>query len=176
LRIIGGKYKGKRLNAPANILVRPTTDFAKEGLFNILNNRIDWKESSVLDLFAGIGGLSLEATSRGALTVRVVEINPLACRWLKETAKQMKILNYCVEKSDALHWLRENNLRFDLILADPPYEFAHYKELIELVRSSAMAEEASFVLEHRKSMSFLDTPGFVEERTYGEVRFSFFES
>lgn len=174
MRIIGGKFKGRRLVAPKQIPARPTTDFAKESLFNMLNNRLSWGETNMLDLFSGIGSISLEAISRGANSVTSVDLNFPAIKWYQQLQREFNISNWKIAKQDAFKWLDQNSEQFDLIFADPPYDAEFYPLLIEKILSEKLAEDGTFVLEHRKSDSFEQHPNFEFDRVYGEVRFSFF--
>jgi 16S rRNA (guanine966-N2)-methyltransferase len=176
LRIVGGKFKGRRLLAPSSIPARPTTDYAKEALFNILQNQMEWEECEMLDLFSGIGSISLEAISRGAKSVTSIDKHPKAIHWLKNVTNALSISNLIFQREDAFKWLNKNEKQFDLVFADPPYEFAQYDELIEVVLNRALKADANFILEHRQSGSFVKHSNFVEDRTYGEVRFSFFRN
>jgi 16S rRNA (guanine966-N2)-methyltransferase len=176
LRIIGGKLKGKRLLAPTSIPARPTTDYAKESLFNILNNRISWSETNMLDLFAGIGSISLEAASRGALSVTCLDQNFHSIKWLENCKQSLKLTQVTTIKSEAFKWLKTNTeKKFDLIFADPPFDFPNYDDLIILSLEKRVSSESIFILEHRQSVSFAEHTNFAEERSYGEVRFTFFE-
>ena len=171
MRIISGTLKGKRITAPNNLPVRPTTDFAKEALFNILNNEWYFDEITVLDLFSGIGGISLEFASRGAKKVTSVD-NFYGCvKFLDETAKQLKL--------DVLKYLDKQPIKkFDIIFADPPYDLDEeaYKKIPDLVMNNQWLEEGgNFILEHPSNISFVDHPNFIQHKKYGNVHFSFFE-
>ena len=175
MRIIGGQFKGRRLQAPKGLPARPTTDFAREALFSILNAQIEWEQCKVLDLYAGLGGLSLECLSRGAHSVCSVEKHGKTVRWLHGVRDQLTIENWEVHKADVDRFLTKNTDTFNLILADPPYDHEDYDELISEVLKKHLEPNGSFVLEHRQSRSFASHRNLVAERTYGEVRFSFFE-
>lgn len=176
MRIIAGSLKGRRLWAPASIPARPTTDYARESLFNILNHEIDWSETDFLDLFAGIGGISLEAASRGARNVVAVDLSYHSVRWINQCAQQFGLAQLRAQKADALVWLKKNTAHFDLVFADPPYTFEQYPALIDSVLKSTLPTGNLFILEHRQSKSFAEHPNFAFDRTYGEVRFSFFRN
>lgn len=175
MRIVGGALKGRRLRAPSSIPARPTTDYAKESLFNILHHQLDWTETDLLDLFAGIGSISFEAASRGARQVVAVDLHHASIRWIQKTASELQLDQLTAIRSDALKWLEHGSRTFELVFADPPYEFAHYTELITHVLNTALTPKGLFILEHRQSGSFEEHPNFVSDRTYGEVRFSFFK-
>lgn len=174
MRIIGGSHRGRRYRAPSNIPARPTTDYAKESLFNILDHKIAWDECYMLDLFAGIGGVSLEAASRGCAEITCIDINSKSVAWIKKISDEFGFNNIKPQKLDALKWLKRNNDKFDLVFADPPYDFDKYEPLIDSVLKTALKPSGLLVLEHRQSGSFAEHANFIEDRTYGEVRFSIF--
>ena len=180
MRIISGTLKGRRITVPNNLPVRPTTDFAKEALFNILNNEWYFDEVTVLDLFSGIGGISLEFASRGAKKVTSVD-NYYGCiKFLDETAQQLKLDEIITTvKNDVLKYLdKQPTKKFDIIFADPPYdmEVESYKKIVELIFANQWLDEGgNFVLEHPSNISFDDHPNFVQHKKYGNVHFSFFE-
>lgn len=175
MRIVGGKFRGRRLQAPKQIPARPTTDFAKESLFNMLNNRLDWHQTSMLDLFSGIGSISIEAISRGAKQVTSVDANFAAVKWYYNLTNELKITNWKVVKQDVFKWLNQNEHKFDFIFADPPYDAEYYPILIEKILIEKLNIDGIFVLEHRKSDSFENHSMFDFDRVYGEVKFSFFK-
>jgi 16S rRNA (guanine966-N2)-methyltransferase len=175
LRIVGGSHKGRKFRAPSSIPARPTTDFAKEALFNILQHEISWPESNMLDLFAGIGSISLEAASRGAMNVVSIDLNNASIRWINQVCKELDLKCISTVKSDALKWLNFNETKFDLVFADPPYDFDNYDKLIDLVLTRTLASDGIFILEHRRTTSFAHYDFFLSERKYGEVKFSTFK-
>ena len=180
MRIISGTLKGRRITAPNNLPVRPTTDFAKEALFNILNNEGQFDEVIVLYLLSGIGVISLEFASRGAKKVTSVD-NYYGCiKFLDETAQQLKLDEIITTvKNDVLKYLdKQPTKKFDIIFADPPYdmEVESYKKIVELIFTNQWLDEGgNFVLEHPSNISFDDHPNFVQHKKYGNVHFSFFE-
>jgi 16S rRNA (guanine966-N2)-methyltransferase len=177
LRIIGGNNRGRKIHVPPGISLRPTTDFAKESLFNILNNLIDYQNLAVLDLFAGTGSISYEFYSRGSNPVVAVEINPRCSDFIFRTATQLRYSGLSVVKSDALHYLKQTGTKWDVIFADPPYDFPHIREVYQLVFERKMLRpEGIFILEHDKSLDLKDEPGFFDHRHYGKVNFSFFSN
>ena len=178
MRIVSGKYKGKRISAPKNLPVRPTTDMAKEALFNILNNRFYFDEISVLDLFAGIGSISLEFASRGCDKVVAVDQHPGCIRFLDQTSQSIQANIQCV-RSDAYVYLEKTAMKFDVIFADPPYDMdkAEFEKIIQLVIERDLLEpDGLLVIEHRAKMKFEDHVAFSESRKYGSSAFSFFSS
>ena len=178
MRIIAGKYKGKRIEAPKNLPVRPTTDMAKEALFNILNNRYYFDEISVLDLFAGIGSISLEFASRGCDEIISVDQHPGCVRFLEKTSLALEAGLRCV-KSNAFTFIKNSKRPFDVIFADPPYDLerSEFEKIVNLVVDrNLLKPEGSLILEHRSKMKFDEHPAFVESRKYGSSSFSFFSS
>jgi 16S rRNA (guanine966-N2)-methyltransferase len=175
LRIIGGRFKGRRINPPSDFKARPTTDFAREGLFNILNNRVDFEAIDVLDLFSGTGSISYEFASRGALSVHLVEKDVRHILGIKKVIKELKFENIKPVHIDVKAYLKACSVRYDIVFADPPYELAWLKELPDLVtQSGVIREDGFFILEHPRDLSFSEHKLFFEHRNYGGVNFSFF--
>jgi len=175
VRIIGGDLKGRLISPPAGFRARPTTDFARESLFNILNNRFDFSDISVLDLFAGTGAVSIEFASRGSKDIDLVEIEPRHCSFIRKTLENLKISTVKVHRISVQEWLKACHKRYDIIFADPPYEISWLKDLPAMVmRSGACGDDTVFILEHPKSLDFQSYTGFTEHRNYGNVNFSFF--
>lgn len=176
MRIISGKFRGKRLQAPKNLPARPTTDFAKEALFNILGNRLDFHDLRVLDLFSGTGNLSFELVSRGAPFVLAIDNNFGCTRFIANTAKKLEADEIKVYKSDVFKYLKNSRDQFDLIIADPPYDLDNKTEIIDLIfEKELLSEDGIFVLEHPDQDSFSNHTNFVEHRSYSTVNFSLFE-
>lgn len=178
MRIIGGSLRGRRFDPPMkNWKTRPTTDFAKEALFNILENQFDFPSVSALDLFAGTGNISLELVSRGCPMVTLVEKFAPAIRFVANISKELGIYDHLeLVKSDVRQFLQSNTRSFDLIFADPPYDLPWLKELPDLILNAASSKEGTIVvIEHPSTISFSEHPGFYEERKYGQSVFSFFE-
>ena len=177
MRIIGGKYKGRRIVPPANLKARPTTDFAKEGLFNVLNNKIDFEGITVLDLFAGTGSISYEFVSRGVVQAHLVEKDYNNFLAIKKIIKQLELPNIKPIHIDVVAFLKTCNIKYDLIFADPPFNLSWIDELPDLILNANILNAGGlFILEHSKSKNFSDRPFFLETRSYGEVYFSFFIS
>lgn len=175
MRIIAGKLKGRRLNPPADLPVRPTTDMARESLFNILNNYVDFDECAVLDLFAGTGAVSIEFLSRGAKSVTAVDINNACSDYIKTEAARLELPNLRVVRADVFDLLRRANRQFDLVFADPPYAINNLETLPDLVFSHQLLnEDGIFILEHPREYSFENHPRFWQHRNYGKVNFTFF--
>ena len=181
-RIISGTWKAKRISAPKNFDVRPTTDFAKEALFSIIENRyrFDYASISVLDLFAGIGSISLEFASRDCKDVTSVEMNPKHSAFINSTAAELEMaLQVNVQRGDVFEYLKKNRKRktYEIIVADPPFEteVSKYNELISLVlNNNYLKENGVFILEHQ-SRTKLEHPNITDTRKYGNVSFSFFK-
>jgi len=181
-RIISGKWKAKRISAPKNFDVRPTTDFAKEALFSIIENRfrLDYSSISVLDLFAGIGSLTLEFASRECKDVTSVEMNGKHATFINMVATELDMQPQInVHRADVYEYLKKNRNRktYQLIVADPPFETeeSKYNELISLVlNNNYLDENGVFILEHQ-SRTKLQHPNLLDTRKYGNVSFSFFE-
>lgn len=176
MRIISGKYKGRRINPPNNITARPTTDFAKESLFNLLANRIDFEGIDMLDLFAGTGGIGIEFISRGAREVIAVEKAHTQQNFIISTSKLLDIQQLNVVRGDVFRYLNTCRLQFDFIFADPPYALPELPKLPDLIfEKELLRKEGWFVLEHSDKNDFHLHPHFVEHRQYGSVNFSFFQ-
>ena len=177
MRIISGKYKGRRINPPSNFTARPTTDYARESLLNILTNRIDFEAVNILDLFAGTGSISYEFASRGALVVHLVEKNPKHMSFIRRMVDEMKFDNIKPIHIDVKSFLKTCRFKYDIVFADPPYDLTWLDTLPELVASSGvLKEEGVFILEHPKDLRFSSHKLFFEHRNYGSVNFSFFRS
>lgn len=177
MRIISGKHKGKRLIAPAKLPVRPTTDYAKEALFNILNNQYYFDQLSILDLFAGTGNISFEFASRGAKQITTVDAHYGCIKYINKIKDE---LDYPILpiKSDAFTYLEKALIKADIIFADPPYDFTKeaFAKIPELVKQRALLlEEGILIVEHSKHTDLSDLEGFSEQRKYGGSIFSFFE-
>lgn len=174
MRIISGTYRGRRLAPPKNITARPTTDFAKESLFNLLNNRICFEDAEMLDLFAGTGGIGLEFISRGAREVTAVELAHTQQNFIIQACKQLGINNLHLVRGDVFKFINACHVQYDFIYADPPYALDRLTELPDLVLP-LLKEEGLFVLEHGKTNDFSSHPHWQCTREYGSVHFSFFQ-
>ena len=176
MRIISGIYGGRRLSPPKNITARPTTDFAKESLFNLLNNRMDLEGIDMLDLFAGTGGIGIECISRGAREVTAVEIAHVQQNWIISCCKQLGIRNLSVIRGDVFKFLSACRTKYDLIFADPPYALDELPTLPDVIlEREVLKEDGWLVIEHGKDTDFTSHPRHIETRTYGSVHFSFFQ-
>ncbi len=176
MRIIGGRLKGKTILPPQGYKARPTTDFAKEGLFNILNNEYEMEGLQVLDLFGGTGAISYEFSSRGASMVYCVEMLPANAGFIKSQAAKFGMNNLTVVRHNVFEFLDICHEKFDLIFADPPYALEDLATLPDKVFARDILHPgAYFILEHPEEYNFKDHPKFVKEKKYGNVHFSFFE-
>lgn len=176
MRIVSGRLKGRRIIAPKKLPVRPTTDMAKEGLFNILNNRLRFQEIEVIDLFAGIGSISFEFISRGTERITAVDANYDCIKFLTKTCDDLDLSLHII-KSDVFDFLEKTPLKADLIFADPPYDLPveEFETIENTVRErSLLNEDGLLIIEHSKHMSLEHISTFSEQRRYGNSIFSFF--
>lgn len=177
MRIIGGTHKSRRFNPPSNLKARPTTDFAKEGLFNVLDNLITFEGIQVLDLFSGTGSISYECASRGAANIYSVELNFQNSMYIKSTAKELGFTAIKAIKGDAFKFMASCGAKFNFIFADPPYALETLSTIPDKVfEAGILAEDGVFVLEHGRNNSFKEHSYFSEERRYGNVHFSIFRN
>lgn len=176
MRIIGGRLGGRRIKPPANMPhTRPTTDMAKEGLFNILQNAYGIDGADTLDLFGGTGCISFELASRGASSLTVVEKDPRMCAFIESTAAQLGIDNLRLVRQDVFRFLEVCTSDFDIVFAGPPYALSDIERLPALVLGRGLLrEEGCFVLEHTPRNDFSDHPRLHRTRSYGTTVFSFF--
>ena len=176
MRIIGGSLKGKEIDPPRNYRARPTTDFAREGLFNILDNEYEMEGLRVLDLFAGTGAVSLEFISRGAEHVWCVEMNPQNAAFISSEARRLGVSNLTVVRHNVFDFLPLCIEKFDIVFADPPYALENLQSIPDKVYEAGIIHPGGyFILEHGDEHSFTTHPLFVKEKHYGRVHFSFFE-
>ena len=181
MRIITGKYKGRHFDIPRTFKARPTTDFAKENIFNVLVQYVDFDGAEALDLFSGTGSISLELMSRGCSRVVSVELDRDHHRFIQDCMKKLTansqepIANIIPIRGAVFRFLKSCKQQFDFIFADPPYALKELATLPDLVfERQVLKEEALFVLEHGKDYDFSEHPHFVEHRQYGSVNFSLF--
>ncbi len=176
MRIISGKYKGRHFSPPKNLKARPTTDVAKEALFDILNNRIDYEETRVLDMFGGTGSISLEFASRGCPSVTLLEMNATNYAFIKKTITELKAEEINAIKGDTFKYVEKCSAKFDMIFADPPYDHPRLKDVPDLIFQNDLLNPGGLlILEHPKDFSFESHPQFLEHRKYGHVNFTFFQ-
>ena len=177
MRIISGKHKSKRLHAPKNLPVRPTTDMAKEALFNIINNTYYFHNVSVLDLFSGTGNISYEFGSRGTENITAVDAHFGCVKYINSTSKELD-LDIHVIKSDVFKYLEKSKAKYDIIFADPPYDFDKelFEKIVNLVfENNLLNEEAVLIVEHSKHTDLSTNENFSYSKKYGGNMFSFFE-
>ena len=177
MRIISGSCGGRTIVPPKNLRARPTTDFAKENLFNVLGNMIDFEQIEVLDLFAGTGSISYEFASRGAKSVTSVEINAVHYNFIKNTAKGFGLNNIHPVKANVFLYVKSCIKQFDVIFSDAPYDLEGSDALVDMVFEKGLLREGGvFVFEHSKNQDFSSHPKFIRQRNYGSVQFSMFEA
>ncbi len=175
MRIISGKYRGRTIVPPRNLRARPTTDFAKENLFNVLGNLVDFEDLDVLDLFSGTGSISYEFASRDARSVTSVEVNSVHHNFIRQTARDLQFENFFAVKANVFLYLKSCTKKFDLIFSDAPYDLEGSEEVIRLVfERDLLAEEGILIFEHSKDQDVSKFPHFWQTRSYGSVQFSFF--
>jgi 16S rRNA (guanine(966)-N(2))-methyltransferase RsmD len=177
MRIIAGKYGGRRIHPPTNMpYTRPTTDIAKEGLFNILQNRVQIEGSKTLDLFGGTGCISYELASRGAADLTIVEKDVQMLGFIKKNIELLKIDNANVLQMDVFQYLNTCTQQYDIIFAGPPYALNTIDDLPRIiVERKLISEVGYFILEHTPRNDYKKFPGYSFERNYGTTIFSFFE-
>ncbi len=176
MRIVAGTHRGRIITPPPSLKARPTTDFAKENLFNSLSNLYDWEDVSFLDLFSGTGSLSYEAASRGAHRVLSVEGNSLHQRFIATTAKSLGFTTIQSVRSNVFTFLKSSFAeKFDIVFADPPYDMEELETIPNLVLEKGLLnEDGLLVFEHSSAFDFSDHPNFTQMKKYGSVHFSLF--
>ncbi len=177
MRIISGTHKGRRIVPDKNFKARPTTDFAKENLFNVLGNSIDFEAITALDLFGGTGGISYELASRGARQITCVEMNVKHFAFIKKTITDLGFENISVLRADVFRFLKSCSKKFDIIFADPPYDLKNITAIPDMVfHKELLLPDGILIIEHGKENNFENHEKFYEKRTYGSVNFSFFRN
>lgn len=175
MRIISGKYGRRRFDVPGNITARPTTDMARENIFNVITNHVDLEGLDALDLFAGTGAVSMEFLSRGCRTVTAVEKASTQQRFIAKVATELGAEGFTLVRGDALRYIASTARAFDVIFADPPYNMPGFAEIPGKVLASRLVKPGTlFVMEHSGAHDFSALPGFVDHRAYGSVNFSLF--
>ncbi len=176
MRIIKGSLQRRLIHPPAKLPVRPTTDLAKESLFNILENKLDFEGITALDLFSGTGNIAYELASRGCERVVAVESNFRCTRFIHETATKFTIENLIVIKANVFRYLKTNREAFDLVFADPPYDMEGFEAFAaQIIEKKILKPDGWLVIEHPKTVDFSSLTGYTETRRYGKVHFSFFQ-
>lgn len=177
MRIISGTHKGRNIIAPTGLPVRPTTDLAKESLFNILANNFDFEDLVVMDLFAGIGSISFEFASRGAAEILAVDMNYKCVEFIKKTAEKLNISTIRTLRFNAFNFMETVHKKFDIVFADPPYELSGIERIPDLIlQKDVLLPGGWFILEHSQAQDFSKHPNLVQHRKYGKVNFSIFQS
>jgi 16S rRNA (guanine(966)-N(2))-methyltransferase RsmD len=178
MRIISGELGGRKINPPGKMPhTRPTTDVAKEGLFNIIENNLEISELKTLDLFGGTGSITYELASRGATDQAIVEKDPLMYEFIKKTASQLHLENLKIIKMDVFRFVDQCNDQFDFIFAGPPYALTNIDELPKLIfEKKLLKPNGWFVLEHTPRNDYKKFPFYKTERNYGTTVFSIFIS
>ncbi len=175
MRIISGSHRGLKLQAPAKLPVRPTTDMAKEALFNIIEQKVNIDEISVLDLFAGTGNISLEFSSRGVKDLTSIDRHADCVRFIQEMNTKLKFTSNLL-RADVFKYLKTCVYKYDLIFADPPYDLPNIPDIIRLVKENNLLNVGGFlIIEHASMQNLSSYKGYVESRKYGSSTFSFFE-
>ena len=176
MRIISGTLGGRMINPPKNLRARPTTDFAKENLFNVLGNMVDFEEIDVLDLFAGTGSISYEFASRGAKSVTSVEINAVHYNFIRTTAKSFGLNNLHPVKANVFLYVKSCPKQFDVIFSDAPYDLEGSEQVVsDVFEKDLLKNDGILIFEHSKSLDFSSHPNFLRQRSYGSVQFSIFK-
>lgn len=175
MRIIRGKYGRRRFDVPTNISARPTTDFARENIFNVIENYIDLDGLDALDIFAGTGAVSFELLSRGCRCVTSIEKAATQQRFITKVAGELGADNLNLVRGDALRYIAAAPRAFDFIFADPPYDMEGFAEIPGAILNSRLVKPGTlFIIEHNKTHDFSSLPGFRDHRAYGSVNFSIF--
>ena len=175
MRIITGEFKGRHFDVPRSFKARPTTDFAKENIFNVMNGYIDFNGIEALDLFAGTGSISLELLSRGCQAVTSIEADRDHAAFIRQCVAKLGVTNHNLIRGDVFRFLKSCRRQFDFIFADPPYALKELPEIPRLILEGDLLNEGGiFVFEHGKNYDFSDHPRFLEHRSYGSVNFSIF--
>ncbi len=177
MRIVSGICKGRAILPPKNFRARPTTDFAKENIFNVVSNYFDFSEVVVLDIFSGTGSISYEFASRGAQRVVSVELDALHQKFIRQTAEQLKLKAIDSVRANAFSYIKGCGEKFDIVFADPPYDLEGIDVLPELIfEHEVLKPEGWFIFEHSKKKDYSHLPHFREKRVYGSVNFSIFQA
>ncbi len=176
MRIIGGKLKGKTILPPAGYKARPTTDFAREALFNILDNEYEFDDLKVLDLFGGTGAVSYEFASRGVGRVYCVEMSRENASFIKTESSRLGLGNVTMVRDNVFDFLNVCHEKFDIVFADPPYAIEGLETIPDKIfEKDILHPDCYFILEHGPGHDFSSHPHFFKQRSYGKVHFTFFK-
>lgn len=174
MRIINGKNRGRKIEAPSSLPVRPTTDLGKESLFNILNNYFYFDRVNVLDLFAGTGNITYEFASRDAVSVTAVDNFQGCTDFIRRTINQLGYEQVSVIRGDAIHFIERSRQKYDIIFADPPYDMVGVEKIADIVfKNNLLKPDGWLVIEHSRSYDFSKHPNFYQHRKYGKLNFTF---
>lgn len=175
MRIITGKYKGRHFDVPHTFKARPTTDFAKENIFNVMLGYVDFADADALDLFAGTGSISLELLSRGCRSVVSVEMDRDHAAFIRRCSEKIGAEGHYLVRGDAVRYIRSARRQFDIVFADPPYQLTGIAALPAMILDGGLVRDGGIlVFEHGRQNDFSDEPRFLEHRAYGSVNFSLF--
>ncbi len=175
MRIVSGSHRSRQIKAPKNLPVRPTTDMAKEAIFNIMVNHFDLDDVVVLDLFAGTGNISYEFASRGALGVTSIDTELRCVDFIRSTAKSLGFEEILSFRSDAFRFLQNTQNTYDIIFCDPPYDLEGVDRIPVIVKERNLLREGGWlIIEHSGKSNYTQSPGFSQQRRYGSVNFSIF--
>lgn len=175
MRIISGSHRGLKIQAPAKLPVRPTTDLAKEALFNIIDQKYNFDEITVLDLFAGTGNISFEFLSRGVKEITSIDRHADCIKFIQDTNIKLKFSSTLI-RADVFKYLKTCNYKYDIIFADPPYDLPNIPDIVRLVKENELLQNNGvLIIEHSSMQNLSSFKGFVESRKYGSSTFSFFE-
>ena len=175
MRIIRGKYGRRRFDVPSNITARPTTDFARENIFNVFENLVDFDDCDALDLFAGTGAVSFELLSRECHTVTAVEKAPVQQKFIAKVAAELGAGNFRLIRGDAMRYIASAPASFDFVFADPPYDMERFDDVVPAVIESGIIKPGGlFVMEHSAKRDYSLSPCFIRHLAYGSVNFSIF--
>lgn len=176
MRIVGGDFSGRRFNPPSGIPARPTTDVAKEGLFNTLRNMIDLEGIRTCEIFGGTGNISYELASRGVAELTVIERDQASINFIKKTATELGIADKMkIIRGDVFKFLKSCRVQYDFIFADPPYALDNMDEIPVIIREQHMlADDGIFIMEHTSRNNYENSPGFIKTKNYGTTIFTFF--
>lgn len=176
MRIIRGKYGKRRFSVPTNIKARPTTDFAKENIFNVLSNYVDFEDKTALDLFSGTGAIAAEFASLGCKRVVAVESYHVQLRFIKSVVEALKCDEITVIKGDVFKYVPACCEKFDFVFADPPYDLANFETVPKMIiEANIINPDGIFIIEHSRNFNFSNLPNFFDHRVYGSVNFSIFK-
>lgn len=176
MRIIGGRHGGRKFNPPAKIPARPTTDIAKEGLFNTLQNMIEFEGLKTLDIFGGTGSISYELASRGATDLTLIERDRKTVQFIKTTVEELNFDNFKIIQSDVFKFIDNCNDKYDFIFAGPPYALDEIDSIpIEIFEKQLLKPKGIFILEHTPRNNYEQHPQLIKVKNYGTTLFSFFQ-